>query len=74
MIVGILFRVGGKSLRRSGQLVPNMMCPYCNCELSDLFPFSFCPTCGQPIESRHTGQGVVRENLRGSDGGSDSRF
>lgn len=43
-----------------------MMCPYCNCELSDLFPFSFCPTCGQPIESRHTGQGVVRENLRGS--------
>lgn len=51
-----------------------MMCPYCNCELSDLFPFSFCPTCGQPIESRHTGQGIVRENLRGTGSESDNRF
>lgn len=42
-----------------------MMCPYCSSEFSsDLFPFSFCPTCGQPIESRHTGRGVVREDIR----------
>lgn len=40
-------------------MASNMMCPYCNCELSDLFPFSFCPTCGQPIESKQIGNTSV---------------
>ena len=31
-----------------------MTCPFCHCEVSDLCPFSLCPTCGQPIEDRQS--------------------
>lgn len=41
-----------------------MTCPYCHCDIPDLCPFSMCPTCGQPIEARHLGNGPVRTGIK----------
>lgn len=44
-----------------------MRCPFCDCAFSDdLCPFSMCPGCGQPIESRYVGDGKVRRDAPSS--------
>ena len=39
-------------------------CPFCHCEIPDFCPYSMCPQCDQPLETRFGGNGVVRTEIR----------